>query len=101
MPKVATEDELLGLAHDLFALKAELAIASTAAEIDMLVERYFELGVFHRLRPSGRQLLGEIINRRMREVEAAEVCGDIATAVAEYDAHAGLLAQARAMGRKG
>ena len=99
MPRVATEDELLELAHDLFALRAELAIASTTTEIDMLVERYFEMGVFHRLRPSGRQLLGEIISRRMREVEVTEACGDSTTAMAEYDEHARMLAMAREMSR--
>ena len=73
--------------------------ASTTQEIDMLIERYLAQGVFHRLKPAAREVLSNIIARRIAEVEAAEVCGDVGAALAEYDERARLLAMARTMGR--
>jgi hypothetical protein len=72
MPKVATAVELLDLARDLSALKAELTLCATVTDVDMLVDRYWEMGVFSRLKPGGRQLLTRIIGSRLAQVEAAE-----------------------------
>jgi hypothetical protein len=102
MPKVATAAELLALGRDLGALRDELAIAATTVEIDMLLAKYEEVGVFRRLKPAARELLSQIIARRIAEIEAAESCSDrgaFDAAMTEYNERSRLLAMARTMGR--
>jgi hypothetical protein len=99
MPHVANTAELLALGRDLGALRDELAIAATTVEVDAIVDRYLAMGVFHQLRPAAREVLSEIIRRRLAEIEAAEACCDVGAALAEHDGRIRLLAMARNMSR--
>jgi hypothetical protein len=66
MPKVATAEDLQQLGHELAAMRLELQVASTRDEIDRVIERREAL--FRQLRPGPRQLLINIVHRRMLEV---------------------------------